>query len=69
MPLTMAKIGEKNAIKKVSGKEHTRQFLNNLGFVPGSHVTVITETSGNVIVGIKESRIAISREMAAKIIV
>jgi ferrous iron transport protein A len=69
MPLTMAKIGEENSIKKVGGKEETRQFLANLGFVPGSHVTIITEISGNVIVHIKESRIAVSREMAAKIMV
>ncbi len=69
MPLTMAKVGEANSIKKVGGKEETRQFLANLGFVPGAHVTIITEISGNVIVNIKESRVAISREMAAKIMV
>jgi ferrous iron transport protein A len=65
----MAKAGEENSIKKVGGKEETRQFLANLGFIPGSHVTVITEISGNVIVNIKESRVAVSREMAAKIMV
>ena len=69
MPLTMAKVGEENSIKKVGGKEEPRQFLANLGFVPGTHVTIITEISGNVIVNIKESRVAISREMAAKIMV
>ena len=69
MPLSMAKTGEKNSIKKVGGKEETRQFLAKLGFVPGSHITIITEISGNVIVSIKESRVAISREMASKIIV
>jgi len=69
MPLSMAKMGEENSIKKVSGREETRQFLANLGFVPGSHVTIITEISGNVIVSIKESRVAISREMASKIMV
>ena len=69
MPLTMAKVGEKNSIKKVGGKAEVRQFLENLGFVPGSHVTVISEISGNVIVNMKESRIAISREMANKIMV
>ena len=69
MPLSMAKIGEENSIKKVGGKEETRQFLANLGFVPGSHIRIISEISGNVIVSIKESRVAISREMAAKIIV
>ena len=65
----MAKTGEENSIKKVGGQQETRQFLAKLGFVPGTHVTVITEISGNVIVNIKESRVAISREMAAKIMV
>jgi len=69
MPLTMARIGEENSIKKVGGKTETRQFLENLGFVPGTHITIITEISGNVIVNVKESRVAISREMAARIMV
>ncbi len=69
MPLIMAKTGEENSIKKVGGKEKTRQFLAKLGFVPGSHVTVITQNNGNVIVNIKESRVAISREMAIKIMI
>jgi len=69
MPLTMARIGEESSIKKVGGKAEIRQFLENLGFVPGTHVTIITEIGGNVIVNIKESRVALSREMAAKIMV
>ena len=69
MPLSMAKTGEENSIKKVGGREETRQFLTKLGFIPGSHVTVITEINGNVIVSIKESRVAVSREMASKIMV
>ena len=69
MSLTVTKIGEENSIKKVGGRDETRKFLENLGFIPGSHVTIITKNSGNVIVSIKESRIAISREMAAKIMV
>jgi len=69
MPLTVTKIGEENSIKKVGGRDETRKFLENLGFIPGSHVTIITKNSGNVIVSIKESRIAISQEMAAKIMV
>ena len=69
MPLTMAKVGEQNSIKKVGGKTETRKFLESLGFVAGSNVTVISEISGNVIVNVKESRIAISREMASKIMV
>ncbi|GHV26487.1 hypothetical protein FACS18948_2260 [Clostridia bacterium] len=69
MPLTLARAGEENSVKKVGGKAETRQFLENLGFVPGSHVTVVTAISGNVIVNIKESRVAISREMASKIMI
>ncbi len=69
MPLSMAKAGEANAIKKVGGKEETRRFLEKLGFVVGGRVTVVSEIGGNVIVNIKDSRIAISREMANKIMV
>ena len=69
IPLSMARAGEPVSIKKVSGRTETRQFLENLGFVPGCPVTVITEISGNVIVSIRESRVAISREMAGKIII
>jgi ferrous iron transport protein A len=69
MPLMLARVGEENTIKKIGGKADIRQFLENLGFVPGTHVTVVTENGGNVIVSIKESRVAISREMAGKIIV
>jgi len=69
MPLTMAKSGERNSIKKVGGKSGTKLHLENLGFVVGTPVTVITAIGGNVIVNIKESRVAISREMASKIMV
>ena len=69
MPLSMAKSGEPVEVKRVGGKEETRKFLENLGFVVGSIVTVISETGGNLIVNIKESRIAIGRDMANKIIV
>ena len=69
MPLTMAAAGVENSIKKVGGQEETRLFLAKLGFIPGSHVTIINEIGGNVIVSIKESRVAISREMAVKIMV
>lgn len=67
MPLSMAKTGIINQIKKVGGREETRRFLESLGFVTGGQVTVISEISGNVIVNVKESRVAISREMANKI--
>lgn len=69
MPLTFANIGEENKIKKVGGKEATRKFLESLGFVEGGMVRVISQTGGNVIVNIKESRVAIGRDMANKIIV
>ncbi len=69
MPLTMVKTGETNIIKKVGGREETRRFLENLGFVTGGSVTVISEIGGNVIVNIKESRVAINKEMATKILV
>ena len=69
MPLTMAKAGEKNTIKKIGGKEDVRRFLETLGFVVGSDVTVVSENNGNVIVNIKESRVAISKERANKIMV
>ena len=67
MPLTMVKTGESNIIKKVGGKEDTRRFLENLGFVAGSPVTVISEINGNLIVNIKDSRIAIGKDMANRI--
>ena len=69
MPLTMANTGEENVIKKVGGKPETRKFLENLGFTAGSSVTVISEICGNVIVNIKDSRVAVSKEMAQKIMI
>lgn len=69
MPLSMVGNGEEMQIKKIGGKESTRQFLEKLGFVPGSSVTVISRINGNVIVNVKQSRVAISREMANKIMV
>ncbi|MBO4980824.1 MAG: ferrous iron transport protein A [Lachnospiraceae bacterium] len=69
MPLSMVKEGEPNLIKKVGGKEETRKFLEKLGFVTGGTVTVISRTNGNLIVNVKESRVAIGRDMANKIMV
>ncbi|OYO51425.1 ferrous iron transport protein A [Lachnotalea glycerini] len=69
MPLTMVKTGEPNVIKKVGGKEETKRFLENLGFVTGGLVTVISEIGGNMIVNVKDSRVAIGKDMANKIIV
>ncbi|MDY3908775.1 MAG: FeoA family protein [Eubacterium sp.] len=69
MPLTMAKVGEKNTIKKVGGKEETRKFLENLGFVAGGIVTVVSEIGGNMILNVRDSRIALGRDMAKKIMI
>lgn len=69
MPLTMAKTGEANTIKKVGGKSETRKFLENLGFVIGGQVTVVSQLSGNMIVNVKESRVALDRDMANKIMI
>ena len=69
MPLTMAAAGETATIKKVGGNEEVKRHLENLGFVAGSDVRIVSVVGGNVIVNVKESRIAISREMANKIIV
>lgn len=69
MPLTMANVGEKNCIRKVGGTPEVKKHLENLGFVTGGSVTVITTLGGNVIVNVKESRVAISREMAQKILI
>lgn len=69
MPLTMAKVGEKNTIKKVGGKEETRKFLENLGFVAGGIVTVVSEIGGNMILNVRDSRIALGQDMAKKIMI
>lgn len=69
MPLTLANIGEENIIKKIGGKPDVKQHLENLGFVVGGSVTIVNTLGGNVIVNVKESRVAISKEMAQKIMV
>ena len=69
MPLMLAQVGEENIIKRIGGLPEVRQHLENLGFVVGGTVTVITTLGGNVIVNGKEARIAISKEMAQKIMI
>ena len=69
IPLTMVHIGEANIIKKVGGNEKTRRFLVNLGFLIGTEITVLSAIGGNVIVDIKDSRIAINEDMARHIMV
>ena len=69
MPLTLAPVGEGSIIKRIGGSAEVKKHLSDLGFVPGSEVTVISMLGGSVIVSVKESRIAISREMAMKIMI
>ena len=69
MPLTMAKEGEVNLIKKIGGREDTRRFLENLGFVIGGSVTVVNEMGGNLIVNVKDARVALSKSMANRIMI
>ena len=69
MPLSFASPGEENIIKRIGGKPEVKRHLENLGFVAGATVTVITETAGNLIVNVKETRVTINKEMAQKIMV
>lgn len=69
MPLTFANVGEENMIRKVGGNPEVRAHLENLGFVTGGNVTVVSTIGGNLIVNVKDSRVAISCEMASKIMV
>ena len=69
MPLSMMGIGEKSIIKKVGGKEETKRFLENLGFVIGGTVTVVSSIGGSIIVNVKYTRVAIGKDMANKILV
>ena len=69
MPLSFATAGEENIIKKIGGKPEVKKHLESLGFVVGGAVTVITTLGGNVIVNVKEARVAISEEMAQKIMI
>ena len=69
MPLTLAEEGVENIIKRIGGSPEVKKHLENLGFVAGGTVTVITTMAGNVIVNVKEERVAISKEMAQKILI
>lgn len=69
MPLTLAELGEENMIRHIGGKQDVRQHLETLGFVVGGNVTLVSKIGGNVIVNVKESRVAISEEMARRIMV
>ena len=69
MPLVMAGTGEENIIRKVGGNEETKRFLENLGFVSGAKVVILSANGGNVIVNIKDSRVAINEDMARRIMI
>ena len=69
MPLSLAQVGEENIIKRIGGSPEVKRHLENLGFVVGGEVTEVNTLGGNVIVNVKEARVAISKEMALKIMV
>ncbi len=69
MPLTFAATGDDVIVKKIGGKPEVKKHLENLGFVAGSEISVITEQNGNLIVKVKEARVAVSKEMANKIFI
>ena len=69
MPLSLASVGENNIIKRIGGKPEVKKHLENLGFVVGGNVQVVSTLGGNVIVNVKEARVAISEEMAQKIMI
>ena len=69
IPLTLATIGEEQIIKRIGGNEEVRHHLESLGFTVGGNVRVISSLSGNIIVNIKESRVAIGKDMASKIMI
>ena len=69
MQLTMAASGEINTVKRIQGKDETKRFLESLGFVEGGEVQVISEISGNLIVNVKDARIALSKGMANRIMI
>ena len=69
MPLTMAEAGREIQIRKIGGKDETRRFLESLRFVTGGFVAVVSEINGNLIVKVKDARVAISKEMANKIMI
>ena len=69
MPLALANAGEENIIKKIGGSPEVKQHLENLGFVVGGTVTIVNTLAGNLIVNVKETRVAISEEMARKIMI
>lgn len=69
MPLSMARMGEPVRIMKINGKDETKRFLNNLGFVIGDNITVVSQLGGNMIINVKDTRVAIDKSMANRILI
>ena len=69
IPLNLARPGDEASVKKIGGSDETRRFLEKLGFVSGARLSVVTENNGCMIVVVKETRVAVSREMAMKIMI
>ena len=69
MPLMLAVVGEENIIKRVGGSQEMKKHLEDMGFVVGGTVSIVSEINGNLIVNVKDTRVAVSREMAGKIMV
>ena len=69
MPIGMLGDGENGIVKRISGKDEAKKFLENLGFVPGADISVVTKTNGNVIINVKGARVAIGKEMANRVFV
>ncbi len=69
MPLVVAPAGEEQMIKRIGGSEEVKRHLQELGFVPGGYITVVNEIGGNLIVNVKESRVAVDKQLAQKIFV
>ena len=69
MPLSMARMGEPVRIMKINGKDDTKRFLNSLGFVIGDNVTVVSQLGGNMIINVKDTRVAIDKSMANRIMI
>ncbi|MBU5312919.1 ferrous iron transport protein A [Tissierella carlieri] len=69
MPLTFVNEGEKISIKQINGRDETKRFLGSLGFVVGEDIVVISKIKGNLIINVKDTRVAIDGQMASKILV
>ncbi len=69
MPLSFAKIGEEIKIKKITGKDDTKKFLNRLGFIEGHNITIVSRISGNLILKVKDTRVALDRQLSNRIVV